>query len=64
MVLTKNKVNPDLQKERDRCSFNVTELTNIIDGGADKTDERKKRGKDLSLELIRSSNYIQIKSFT
>ncbi|XP_028165831.1 probable peroxisomal acyl-coenzyme A oxidase 1 isoform X2 [Ostrinia furnacalis] len=38
-----NKVNADLQKERDQCSFNITELTNLIDGGADKTEERKKR---------------------
>ncbi|CAH2049990.1 unnamed protein product, partial [Iphiclides podalirius] len=37
------KVNPDLQKERDNCTFNVTELTHLIDGGPHKTDERKKR---------------------
>ncbi|XP_068627015.1 acyl-coenzyme A oxidase 1-like [Battus philenor] len=37
------KVNPDLQKERDSCSFNITELTNLIDGGPQKTEERKKR---------------------
>ncbi|CAG9581083.1 unnamed protein product [Danaus chrysippus] len=38
-----NKINADLQKERDSCSFNVTELTNLIDGGIEKTAERKKR---------------------
>ncbi|XP_045540612.1 probable peroxisomal acyl-coenzyme A oxidase 1 [Papilio machaon] len=37
------KVNPDLQKERDNCTFNVIELTNVIDGGPQKTEERKKR---------------------
>ncbi|XP_045771180.1 probable peroxisomal acyl-coenzyme A oxidase 1 [Maniola jurtina] len=37
------KVNVDLQRERDSCSFNITELTNWIDGGTDKTEERKKR---------------------
>ncbi|XP_047985323.1 probable peroxisomal acyl-coenzyme A oxidase 1 [Leguminivora glycinivorella] len=37
------KVNPDLQRERDNCTFNVTELTNLIDGGAQKTEERRKR---------------------
>ncbi|CAK1601683.1 unnamed protein product [Parnassius mnemosyne] len=37
------KVNPDLQKEREKCTFNVIELTNVIDGGPQKTEERKKR---------------------
>ncbi|XP_026319430.1 probable peroxisomal acyl-coenzyme A oxidase 1 [Hyposmocoma kahamanoa] len=37
------KVNPDLQRERDKCTFNVTELINLIDGGEDKTAERKSR---------------------
>ncbi|GBP29030.1 Probable peroxisomal acyl-coenzyme A oxidase 1 [Eumeta japonica] len=35
-------VNIDLQKERDRCTFNVVELTHILDGGANSTAERKK----------------------
>lgn len=38
------KVNADLQRERDKCTFNVTELINLIDGGEDKTAERKSRG--------------------
>lgn len=42
--MVSNKINADLQKERDSCSFNVTELTNLIDGGIEKTAERKKRG--------------------
>ncbi|KAK3102107.1 hypothetical protein FSP39_008857 [Pinctada imbricata] len=37
-----SRVNPDLQEERDRASFNVTELTHIIDGGAEKTTQRKR----------------------
>ncbi|XP_073958416.1 acyl-coenzyme A oxidase 1-like [Choristoneura fumiferana] len=37
------KVNPDLQRERDNCTFDVTELTYLIDGGAQKTEERRKR---------------------
>ncbi|CAG4983896.1 unnamed protein product [Colias eurytheme] len=37
------KINPDLQRERDNCTFNVTELTNLLDGGAQKTEERKQR---------------------
>ncbi|XP_049873454.1 probable peroxisomal acyl-coenzyme A oxidase 1 [Pectinophora gossypiella] len=36
------KVNPDLQRERDKCTFNITELTNIIDGGPEKTEDRKR----------------------
>ncbi|XP_038207790.1 probable peroxisomal acyl-coenzyme A oxidase 1 [Zerene cesonia] len=38
-----NKINPDLQRERDNCTFNVTELTNLLDGGPQKTKERKQR---------------------
>ncbi|XP_050343192.1 probable peroxisomal acyl-coenzyme A oxidase 1 [Nymphalis io] len=37
------KINPDLQKERDQCTFDITELTHFIDGGVEKTEERKKR---------------------
>ncbi|KAL0851514.1 hypothetical protein ABMA28_007305 [Loxostege sticticalis] len=44
-----NKVNADLQREREKCTFNTTELTNLIDGGADKTEERKKR-EDMALK--------------
>ncbi|KAK3795349.1 hypothetical protein RRG08_019623 [Elysia crispata] len=34
-------VNPDLQKERATASFNVLELTHILDGGAEITKRRK-----------------------
>lgn len=43
------KVNPDLQRERDRGNFNVEELTNLLDGGPDKTQERRELGKSISL---------------
>ncbi|XP_068215549.1 peroxisomal acyl-coenzyme A oxidase 1-like, partial [Palaemon carinicauda] len=33
---------PDLKKERLGCSFDVEELTHIVDGGKDKTDLRRK----------------------
>ncbi|XP_050519552.1 probable peroxisomal acyl-coenzyme A oxidase 1 [Diabrotica virgifera virgifera] len=39
----KNKINPDLVKERSKCSFNTLELTHLIDGGVEKTNERKSR---------------------
>ena len=38
------KINPDLQNERNQCSFSIKELTHLIDGGVEKTEERKKRG--------------------
>ncbi|XP_068216006.1 peroxisomal acyl-coenzyme A oxidase 1-like [Palaemon carinicauda] len=36
---------PDLKKERLGCSFDVEELTHIVDGGKDKTDLRRKLRK-------------------
>lgn len=41
-----SKVNEDLQKERDKCSFDVAELTHLIDGGQEKTLDRRKKGMD------------------
>ncbi|XP_047019172.1 probable peroxisomal acyl-coenzyme A oxidase 1 [Helicoverpa zea] len=38
-----DKVNEDLVKERAKCTFNVEELTFFLDGGKDKTLERKER---------------------
>ncbi|XP_037968819.2 probable peroxisomal acyl-coenzyme A oxidase 1 [Plutella xylostella] len=43
MKNTPKKVNADLQRERDQCTFNTQELTHLIDGGEEKTQERKKR---------------------
>ncbi|GFO15477.1 acyl-CoA oxidase [Plakobranchus ocellatus] len=37
--------NPDLQKERENASFNVKELTHILDGGPEKTRRRKELEK-------------------
>ncbi|KAL4226800.1 Peroxisomal acyl-coenzyme A oxidase 1 [Mactra antiquata] len=34
-------VNPDIQKERNTCTFNTEELTNLLDGGPEKTKRRK-----------------------
>lgn len=39
-------MNPDLQKERRKCSFDPKELTYLLDGGQEKTAERKQRGND------------------
>ena len=35
-------VHPDLAKERENCPFYQEEVTNIFDGGTDKTIERRK----------------------
>lgn len=40
----KNTINADLLKERQRCTFNTLELTHLLDGGEEKTKERKNRG--------------------
>ncbi|KAJ2940647.1 hypothetical protein O0L34_g14754 [Tuta absoluta] len=40
-MASKVKVNEDLQKERNGCSFNVEELTYFLDGSAKETTERR-----------------------
>ncbi|XP_028031521.1 probable peroxisomal acyl-coenzyme A oxidase 1 [Bombyx mandarina] len=50
--MTKTKINADLIKERSKCTFNITELTNLIDGGAHLTEERKKREEKVLKEGI------------
>lgn len=37
------KTNPDLVKERKKCTFNTLELIHLLDGGEDKTKERQQR---------------------
>lgn len=43
MDSTKKTINPDLLKERQKCTFRVLELTHLLDGGPDKTEDRKQR---------------------
>ncbi len=40
-----NYENPDLKKERLNCPFDKEEITNFIDGGIEKTKERRELGK-------------------
>jgi len=47
--------NADLKRERQTCSFDKEEMTNIIDGGADKTAERRELGT--SVERRATFNY-------
>lgn len=49
---TSQKVNKDLQKEREKCTFIITELTNYIDGGEDKTLDRRKKGKCIIHDIV------------
>ncbi|XP_053377016.1 peroxisomal acyl-coenzyme A oxidase 1-like [Mercenaria mercenaria] len=53
----KKEVNPDLQKERDTCTFNIQELTFMLDGGPEKTKRRKE------LENIFFTRYADLFSF-
>ncbi|XP_047520371.1 probable peroxisomal acyl-coenzyme A oxidase 1 [Pieris napi] len=39
--MTSLKINPDLQKERSTCTFNIEELTNLLDTGAEHTAKRR-----------------------
>jgi hypothetical protein len=41
--------NPDLEVERKKCTFNTLELTHLLDGGAQKTEERHSRGMNFAL---------------
>lgn len=55
------KVNEDLQKERNKCDFNVEELTNFLDGGVNETEKRKKIGK---FECVLAKNKLCLLLFT
>ena len=37
----RSEVYPDLERERQNCPFSQEELTNLLDGDADKTAERR-----------------------
>lgn len=43
----KQTVNEDLRKEREKCTFNIEELTNFLDGGVNMTIRRRKLGMSL-----------------
>lgn len=53
MTLSQTKainINKDLQRERDKCTFNPIELTHLLDGSPEKTAIRRERGiKNFSL---------------
>ena len=37
--------NPDLKRERATCPFDRVEITNLLDGGVELTEDRRKLGK-------------------
>lgn len=37
-------INPDIARERQKCTFQTAELTHLLDDGKDKTEERRSRG--------------------
>lgn len=37
-------INDDLRKERTMCTFNLEELTNLLDDGVEKTKQRREIG--------------------
>lgn len=40
----KRTVNADLQREREKCTFNIEEFTNFLDGNAKTTQSRRELG--------------------
>lgn len=53
VIKTTMEVNPDLAMERAKCSFNILEVTHIIDGGEQNTLQRKKIGEcNLTLNVL------------
>lgn len=49
MPTTKKTINPDLEKERQKCTFDVEELARYWIGDQNKLDEKRARGKFLHL---------------
>ena len=35
-------INPDLAKERENCPFDLEEVTNLLDGGKEETENRRR----------------------
>ncbi|KAH6928477.1 hypothetical protein HPB50_016713 [Hyalomma asiaticum] len=44
--MASGSVNPELVRERAAASFNIRELTHLLDGGSEKTERRKELGAD------------------
>lgn len=44
MPATKKTINPDLERERQKCSFDIEELARYWYGDQNKLDEKRARG--------------------
>lgn len=51
-IMTLDKINDDLVRERKKCSFDVQELIYLIDYGEKNTMERKKIGEFYKVESV------------
>lgn len=54
-ALKKVTINQDLLRERKKCTFDPEELTNFLDGGKEKTGERRSRGRSLFIASIQNN---------
>ena len=54
----RSQVQPDLEKERQNCPFSQEEITNLIDGGPEKTAERR----NLEEYFFRHTEVLQTKN--
>ena len=52
-----SKVNSDLQKERNTCTFKIEELTHLLDDGATFTERRRDLGKDFIISIVFINKY-------
>jgi len=46
MPVVENYENPDLKRERTNCPFDKEEVTNLLDGGVELTEDRRKLGEN------------------
>lgn len=52
MPTTKKTINPDLEKERRKCTFDVEELARYWIGDSSKLEEKRARGKFLVIACL------------
>lgn len=52
MPTTKETINPDLENERQKCTFDVEELARYWIGDQSKLEEKRARGKFLNNTIV------------
>ena len=55
-------VNPDLATERENCPFDLEEVTNLLDGGKEETENRRKFERFLfaKIKVCKHTNMLAI----